>query len=237
MFSSSRALWIILAIIGGGLIVLVLNHEQGSTLGLDNDAFGHALYLGVWGAVVAAGIMGSGMRLGHVARTLAAWMLIILALVAGYQYRYELQDFASRMTAGLVPGSPLSVTDAEGRTTVTLDKLPDGHFGGRIRVDGHEIFAMVDTGATSTVLTFNDAVKAGFDAGSLSFGIPVRTANGPAQAARVMAAEISIGAITRRDMPLLVAERGALEQTLLGMNFIDTLSGFDVRGERMILRD
>lgn len=237
MLRSSRALWVILAIIGAGLIVLVLNHEQGSTLGLDNDAFGHALYLGIWAAVVAAGILGSGMRLGDAARTLAIWMVIILALVAGYQYRYELQDFASRMTAGLVPGSPISVTDAEGRTTVTLEKLPDGHFGGRIRIDGHEIFAMVDTGATSTVLTFDDAIKAGFDAGALSYGIPVRTANGMAKAGRVMAAEISIGAIRRNNLPLLVAERGALDQTLLGMNFIDTLSGFDVRGDRMILRD
>ena len=36
------------------------------------------------------------------------WMLIILVFVAGYQYRYELQDFANRVTVGLVPGSPLT---------------------------------------------------------------------------------------------------------------------------------
>jgi aspartyl protease family protein len=237
MFSSSRALWIILAVIGGGLILLLLNHEQGSTLGVSNDIVGHALYLGIWGAVIGAGILGSGMRLGYVARTLAIWMLIVLALVAGYQYRYELQDVASRVTAGLVPGSPLSVTDADGRTTVTLDKLPDGHFGGRISVDGHEIFAMVDTGATSTVLSYDDAIRAGFDAAALDYAIPVRTANGATRAARVTAAEVSVGAITRRDLTLLVAERGALDQTLLGMNFIGSLSGFDVRGDRMILRD
>ncbi|MBL8581401.1 MAG: TIGR02281 family clan AA aspartic protease [Rhizobiaceae bacterium] len=237
MFSSSRAFWFVLAAIGAVLIVLVLNHEQGTTLGVDNDIVGHALYLGIWGSVIAAGILGSGMRLGHAARTLAVWLLIILALVAGYQYRYELQDVANRVTAGLVPGSPLSSTDAEGRATVTLEKMPDGHFGGRIRIDGHQIFAMVDTGATSTVLTFDDAIRAGFDAEALSYTIPVRTANGATQAARVMAAEVSIGAITRRDMPLLVASRGALDQTLLGMNFMGSLSGFDVRGDRMILRD
>ena len=36
---------------------------------------------------------------------------------------------------------------------------------------------------------------------------------------------------------MLVAEGNGLDQTLLGMNFIGTLSGFDVRGDRMILRD
>jgi aspartyl protease family protein len=38
-------------------------------------------------------------------------------------------------------------------------------------------------------------------------------------------------------MPLLVAEDGRLGQSLLGMNFIGTLSGFDVRGDRLVLRD
>jgi aspartyl protease family protein len=38
-------------------------------------------------------------------------------------------------------------------------------------------------------------------------------------------------------MTVLVAEAGMLEQTLLGMSFLGSLSGFDVRGDRMILRD
>jgi len=41
----------------------------------------------------------------------------------------------------------------------------------------------------------------------------------------------------RKDMPVMVAAPGMLEQSLLGMNFINSLSGFDVRGDRMILRD
>ena len=38
-------------------------------------------------------------------------------------------------------------------------------------------------------------------------------------------------------LQVFVAERGTLDQSLLGMNFIGSLSGFDVRGDRMILRD
>ena len=41
----------------------------------------------------------------------------------------------------------------------------------------------------------------------------------------------------RKNVPVLVAAAGPLDQSLLGMNFIGTLSGFDVRGDRMILRD
>ena len=205
----SRFLWIIIAVIGGGLILLVLNDSAGSTFGIANDAFGQTLYLGIWGTVLAAGILGSGMRLGYVARSLALWLLVILALIAGYQYRYELQDFANRVTAGLVPGSPLSISDGDGNHVVMLDKLSNGHFGARAAINGAAVDVLVDTGASSTVLTASDARRAGFDTAALSFTIPVSTANGTAKAARVIADTITIGAITRRNVPMLVAESGA----------------------------
>jgi aspartyl protease family protein len=164
-------------------------------------------------------------------------MLVILAFMAGYEYRYELQDVASRVSGGLVPGSPLSVADGDGRAVVTLQKRPDGHFAAGISIDGATVDALVDTGATTSVLTSADAARAGFDPSALRFTIPVSTANGMANAARVVAGEIAIGGISRKNLPLLVAEAGRLDQSLLGMNFIGTLSGFDVRGDRLILRD
>lgn len=230
-------LWVALAVLGGGLLLLIINDSSGETLGLANDDFSRLLYLGVLAAIIGAGIWRSRGMFGDTLRNLAVWLFVVLVLVAGYQYRYELQDFASRVTAGLVPGSPLSVTDSNGRTTVTLDKLPSGHFGAQITVDGAEIMAMVDTGASATVLTTADARRAGFDPDTLNFTIPVSTANGVTQAARVTAGEIGVGAITRTNLPVLVAADGSLDVSLLGMNFIGTLSGFDVRGDRMILRD
>ncbi|RJG44931.1 TIGR02281 family clan AA aspartic protease [Mesorhizobium sp. DCY119] len=233
----SRSIWIILGVMAVGLVLLVLNDMNGDVSGLSSDTFGRVLYLGIFGAVVGAGILSSRHRLGDVARNLALWLLVILVFIAGYQYRYELQDIASRVTAGLVPGSPLSITDSDGRTTVTLEKMPNGHFEARIGVDGAAMQVLVDTGATSTVLTANDARRAGFDPETLAYTIPVATANGNATAARVTAKELTLGAITRRNVTLLVAAPGMLDQSLLGMNFIGTLSGFDMRGDRMILRD
>jgi len=87
------------------------------------------------------------------------------------------------------------------------------------------------------VLTEADAVSIGFDPQALVFNIPVSTANGLATAARVIADEMAIGDIVRKNVPLLVAKSGQLEQSLLGMNFIGSLSGFDVRGDRLVLRD
>lgn len=226
--------WVIMAAIGGGLILLVLNDTTDAPFS-GNDELGRVLYLGIWGTVIAAAILGSGMRLGYVARSLALWLLVALILVAGYQYRYELQDIANRITAGLVPGSPLSISD--GGNTVLLEKAGNGHFEARILVNGAPVRAVVDTGATATVLTAADARAAGFDPASLNYAITVSTANGRARAARVTADEIALGTISRSNIPVLVAETDMLERSLLGMNFIGSLSGFDMRGDRMILRD
>lgn len=232
----NRLLWLVLGIIGAALVLLILNDSAGSTLGIGNHDFSRVVKLGLWGLVVAAAALASGRRFSDMARGLGAWALIALALVAGYQYRYELQDFASRVTAGLVPGSPLALGQEDGRPTVTLDKGSSGHFEARVLVNGKAVDAVVDTGATSTVLTADDAIAAGFNPAALTYTVPVATANGSTMAAAVTADEISIGHIVRKNMSVLVAPPGSLWQSLLGMNFIGSLSGFDVRGDRMILR-
>jgi aspartyl protease family protein len=233
----NRLFWIIMGVIGVALILLMYNNSAGTTFGLANADFGQLVWLGVFVALIGAGVLRSGRSFGILAGHLGVWVVIVFALIAGYQYRYELQDVASRVTAGLVPGSPLALGIEDGSATVTLEKARNGHFEARILVDGTAIHTVVDTGASSTVLTSDDARAAGFDPARLSYSIPVSTANGTTKAAGARAAEISIGGIVRKDLPVLIAAPGTLGQSLLGMNFIGTLSGFDVRGDRMILRD
>lgn len=233
----SRLFWIVMVVIGAGLILLMINDSAGSTFGVENYDFSRLIWLGAIAALIGAGLIRSGRPLGDMARNLGTWAVIALALIAGYQYRYELQDIASRVTAGLVPGSPLALGVEDGHATVTLDKADNGHFEARILINGAPVRAVVDTGATSIVLTAEDAQAAGFNPAALNFTIPVSTANGMARAAAVKTDEVAIGGIVRKDMPVMIAAPGMLGQSLLGMNFIGSLSGFDVRGDRMILRD
>ncbi|QPC88007.1 TIGR02281 family clan AA aspartic protease [Mesorhizobium sp. NBSH29] len=227
--------WFVFAIAAVALATIMLTGTD--IIGISGEEIGRTAYIALWSAFVAVGILSSGQRFGTVLRSLALRALLILVFIAGYQYRYELQDVASRITVGLVPGSPLSLTDSNGKQTVELEKLPSGHFGVRAKVDTTSVDFMVDTGATTTVLTLNDARRAGIDPNRLSFSVSVSTANGTGRAARAIADEVAVGSIVRRRVPVLVAEAHALEQSLLGMNFLGTLSGYDVRGDRMILRD
>ncbi|TIU00513.1 MAG: TIGR02281 family clan AA aspartic protease [Mesorhizobium sp.] len=233
----NRLFWVVMLVIGAGLILLMRNDSAGRTFGIENNDFSRLICVGVLVAVIGASLIRSGRPLGDMARNFGVWAAIVLALIAGYQYRYELQDVVSRVTAGLVPGSPLALGVDSGRATVTLDKAGNGHFEARILVNGRPVRTVVDTGATSTVLTAEDAQAAGFNPAALSYTVDVSTANGMARAATVRTDEMAIGGIVRKDMPVMVAAPGMLEQSLLGMNFIGSLSGFEVRGDRMILRD
>ncbi|MBS9720761.1 TIGR02281 family clan AA aspartic protease [Tianweitania sp. BSSL-BM11] len=237
MRRSPKFLWIVLAVLATGLLLLILNDDAGSTFGFENDQFASLLTSGLLVTVLAAGIVASRPSFGEVTRNIAIWLFIVLAMLTGYSYRYELQDVASRVTAGLVPGSPLSVTDSEGNVTVTVEKTGSGHFEARALIDNKPVQVMVDTGASMTVLTVEDARAIGLDVEALNFAVPVSTANGVTVAARARAETIAIGAIGRGPLPILVAQPGALGQSLLGMNFMGTLSGYDVRGDRMVLRD
>ena len=121
-------------------------------------------------------------------------------LPTGFVYRFELQGFGNRLLAGLVPGRATIITDSEGQQEVVLHKMLNGHFETGATVNGQEISMLVDTGASSIALSYEDAERIGLDPANLNYIVTVMTANGRAQAAPVMLEEISIGPITRRNI-------------------------------------
>ena len=171
------------------------------------------------------------------ARSLAVWTAIALLLIAGYLYRYELQDFANRITAGIVPGSPISSTSHEGRTTTLVIRTQNGQFEAIGSVNGARVRFVVDTGANLVVLTHDDAGTAGIDTDRLDYYQRVYTANGMTTAAKVTLDSLAIGDIERRNVEAMVARDGALDTSLLGMSFLTTLHAFEFRGDRLLLTD
>lgn len=225
----------IIAIVGA-LFVLFAIGDGGSLAGLDGDQIASLVFLSLIGTLVASGLIAGRQRLGSMARQALIWTGIVVMLIAGYEYRYELQNAASRVSAGLIPGSPMSATGADGSQTVTITRNRR-HFATSARVNGEPLRFIIDTGASTVVLTHEDADAIGFDTSTLDYVIPVATANGMTRAAPISLQSMEVGGIVRRDVAALVAEPGQLFENLLGMNFLDTLAGFEVRGDRLILRD
>jgi len=163
-------------------------------------------------------------RFSHVLRSLALWAVIVLALLLAYTYRSELRDVGERVLAQFVPGRAIS----RGRT-VEIARGSGGSFALAMQVNGARILMVLDTGASSVVLTQEAARAAGLPLEILNYSVNVETANGRARAAPVMLDRVSIGTITERSVPALVAQGAALRSNLLGMSFLKRLKSFEMR--------
>lgn len=220
-----------------GLAFLVFNHDSGRTFGLANDDFGRIIYLMPIAGLLGAGILaGRRGNFGEVLRQAAIWLLIILALVAGYLYRNDARLFGARMMAGLVPGSAVVVT-SEGGNEVIIHKTMGGHFQADVSVDDRTLSMLVDTGASTVVLSYDDAARLGLSPETLPYTLTVMTANGRARAAPVTLREIAIGPIVRTNIRAMVAEEGRLDESLLGMSFLSTLGSLQMQTDELRLRD
>ena len=94
---------------------------------------------------------------------------------------------------------------------------------------------LVDTGASTTVLTFADAARSGIDVDALAFNRPVQTANGMAFYAGATLDSLAIGPYRLSDVPVGVMPEGAMDTSLLGMSTIDRFSSWRIEGDRMVL--
>ena len=117
---------------------------------------------------------------------------------------------------------------------ITLVRAPDSHFYAEAELNGAPIRFLVDTGATSVILTAEDARRAGIGAGDYS-----ARAVGVGGEVRLMPAEIarfSLGPLVLDNVSVMVAEEGALPISLLGQSFLSQAGTVTIEEDRLTLR-
>ena len=129
---------------------------------------------------------------------------------------------------------PVSNEDGFERS-VTLTANRQGHFYTRANVNGRAIAVLVDTGATTIALTYEDADRLGLRPRDSDYTHTVNTANGIGRAAQIELDSVEIGDVEVRNLRGLVLEPGRLKVTLLGMEFIRRLESFELRGNKLVL--
>ncbi len=177
------------------------------------------MYDGLLLAFVGAGLWAHvssspGLALRH----LAIWVIIFGILALGY----------SIWTGNGRIGGELDVArgvSSEGSISFRADQ--SGHYFVRATVNGTPVVFMVDTGATDVALTREDARKIGLPVDRLRFNRPYSTANGTAFGASVGLDSIELGPIIARNVTGSVLPEG-LSYSLLGMSFLNKLSGYKV---------
>ncbi len=227
-----RLLWFLLGGLLIGLLVLIARHGEGGVGTLSSGNFSALIY---WGALLVflggAALVMFRRRFAQALIAMFVWVALALILVVGYAYRFELRNVADRVMAELLPGHVIT----RGRT-VEVARAFNGDFDVHAEINGARVAMVLDTGASSVVLTREDAKAAGLPLEVLSYTVNIDTANGRTRAAPVVLDRIAIGGLVERSVEALVAQPGQLKTSLLGMSFLNRLQSWEVRGDRLLLR-
>ncbi len=183
------------------------------------------IYLGVIGIAAASYVLVAYRgRMGAMFQHIMIWVLVFLGLVIAYGFKDTLQaQFFPRQ--GVMQDS----------ATLALPRAADGHFYADALVNGMRISFLIDTGASDIVLRREDAEKLGFDTANLSYFGTANTANGPVRTAYVRLDSLELGEFRDVDVTAAVTE-GDMDISLLGMAYLNRFAGFEVTGDRLLLR-
>jgi aspartyl protease family protein len=226
-----RLLWLLLIGILIAILIIIAQRGEGRIGPLSTDDFGSLAYkLAILVFLGAAVLTMFRERFTQAVTAALLWVVVGLVLVIGYSYRFELGDVTDRVLAELIPGHVIS----HGRT-VEVARTGAGDFDISARINGVRVPMVLDTGASSVVLTQQDAKAAGLPLEVLNYTVSIDTANGRTRAAQVTLDRLAVGGLEERSVEALIVQPGQLRTSLLGMSFLNRLQSWQVSGDRLIM--
>lgn len=226
-----RSHFFILIFFGLISVALLLGYYHPDSIGSSDLGF-NILY-----SVLLISLMGSSVILQYRDRTpllikhILMWGVIIMILAGAYHFRSHFNGIKNALTSIFLPSHP--VTTSPG--SVTIYKSQDEHFYVSATVNSNSVQFMVDTGASQTILTKAVAKRIGIDIAKLRYTQVYNTANGQVYAAPIRLKELKIGELVFTDVPASV-NQSDMDRPLLGMSFLNLLSGYEVKGDTLVLR-
>jgi aspartyl protease family protein len=228
-----RLLYVLLIGLALALVILLATNDQDKLAGLASRDFGSLIYhLALVVFIGGTVLVMFRERLSQALEAALFWVLVGFVLVFAYTYRAELRGVSERILAEVMPGRAAQ----RAARTVEIVRGRAGDFQVAAQVNGTRVAMVLDTGASSVVLTQEAAKTAGLPIEMLAYSVSVETANGRARAAPVTLDRLAVGDIVERAVPALIAQPGQLRTSLLGMSFLNRLEGWEVRGDKLVLR-
>ena len=118
---------------------------------------------------------------------------------------------------------------------VQIPRGQSGEYALRAKINGIAAPMVIDTGATSVVLTWETAKAIGLPIEMLEYNVDLETAGGHTKAARLTIDRLAVGKLVEKSIPALVVPRGQMKTNLLGMSFLDRLESWSVRADKLML--
>jgi aspartyl protease family protein len=159
--------------------------------------------------------------------------LIVLAATVGAVVAYKDPEQVARASDSV--SNLLRKRATSSGRAVQIARGQSGEFALQAKINGIPAPMVIDTGATSVVLTYETAKAAGLPLELLEYDVDVETAGGHTRAARLTLDRLAIGKLVERSVPALVVPHGQMKTNLLGMSFLDRLESWEVRADRLML--
>ncbi|SHH23049.1 retropepsin-like aspartic protease family protein [Marivita hallyeonensis] len=186
--------------------------------------YGNLAYLVLLGAVLVFWFFVQNRQsLNKTLQQGALWGLIFLGTVAAVGLWGDIRQ--------TVHPQQMVMTDA-GR--IEVPRGPDGHYYLTLDINETPVRFVVDTGATSMVLTQADAARVGLDDEDMIFYSEAMTANGVVRTAPVRLDDVALGPFHDRNVRAFVNE-GEMTKSLLGMEYLNRFARLEIANGRLVL--
>ncbi len=176
--------------------------------------------------VVAIGgsyLVSNRKNLGKTLQQAMIWVLIFFGVIAGVGLWDDIQR-----------ASQPSFATVTADNQIKLSRAADGHYYVNARVNEATLRFMIDTGASDIVLTRSDARALGVDPDTLNYIGIALTANGEVRTAPIWLDTLRIGPISDTGLRAVVND-GELDQSLLGMSYLQRFSSVSFSGGFLVL--
>ncbi len=157
------------------------------------------------------------------------WVIIIISCTLIYAKKDKFQDLQNELIALVMP------TRGYYKNNVAEYFISNnGHFVITTKVNNHQINFLFDTGASSIVLTRNDAINAGINVDSLNYNNLISTANGTNYIAYTTIKQLQIFNKIFTNLPVAITKTG-LDQSLLGMSFLKHVQSYTINNNKLTI--
>lgn len=195
-----------------------------------NDQTPRAIYLGIWLLLIISAFAVRRVPLKASLKMALAWVGIFVVALVIVSGRHQYAAMWSSATAFLgdeeqsVTGSALSVPMAD-----------NGHFYVTATINGVATRMLVDSGASSTMISAETARAANVNIEESPFPVLLDTAGGPITARVSTIHKLEIGPIQVDDLTTYISPTMG-DTNVVGMNFLSKLKSWRVEGRTLVLQ-
>jgi aspartyl protease family protein len=191
---------------------------------LDSYDTGRLIYLILLGLMVVGWFISQGRTSWNKTFQQAAiWAFIFGGFIAAYGLWNDIAQTVRPQQSVFEDGN-----------RIVVPRAANGHYFILAEVNGTPLRFVLDTGATSLVLTQGDAEAAGLEPDRLDYLSRAMTANGEVRTAPVRLDSISIGNVMDENVPAVVNE-GEMTNSLMGMTYLQRWGRIEIANDTLTL--